>query len=133
MLIRYKHFFILLAGAWLLCACSASRFLPDETYMLRKVKVVADGKYKDVNTSQMKSYVRQNTNTRWLSAVKGPLAIYSLAGRDSSWVNRILWGMGEAPVVFDTLLARQSCIDMRQALQNMGYLDAQVEIGRAHV
>ena len=96
--------------------------------MLDKVRVVTDGDYKDINTLAMKDYVRQKSNTRWLSTVKVPLGIYSLAGRDSSWMNRALWAMGEAPVVFDTLLARQSCEDLKQALENKGYLDAEVSL-----
>ena len=96
--------------------------------MLARVKVVADGKYRDVNTSQLKSYVRQKGNARWFSAVKLPLGVYSMAGRDSSWLNRTLRQMGEAPVIYDSLQAELTCKDLQQALQNKGYLDAQVEL-----
>ena len=88
--------------------------------MLNKVRVVADSDYHDIDALAMKEYVRQKGNTRWLSSVKVPLGIYSMAGRDSSWVNRALRSMGEAPVVFDTLLARQSCEDLKLALENKG-------------
>ena len=117
-----------MAGAVLLCGCSVSRHLPEGTYMLNKVRVVTDSKYKDINTLAMKEYVRQKSNSRWLSTVKVPLGIYSLAGRDSTWVNRVLWSIGEAPVVFDTLMARQSCEDLKLALENKGYLDAEVSL-----
>ena len=96
--------------------------------MLNKVRVVTDSSYKDINTTAMKEYVRQKTNNRWLSLVKVPLGIYSLSGRDSSLVNRVLRSIGEAPVVYDTLLARHSCEDLKQALQNKGYLDAEVSL-----
>ena len=118
----------LAAGAILLCGCSVSRHLPEDSYMLNKVRVVTDGSYKDINTTAMKEYVRQKTNSRWLSMVKVPLGIYSLSGRDSSLVNRVLRSIGEAPVVYDTLLARLSCEDLKQALQNKGYLDAEVSL-----
>jgi outer membrane protein assembly factor BamA len=36
--------------------------------------------------------------------------------------------MGEAPVIYDTLLAQLTCKDLQQALQNKGYLDAHVEL-----
>ena len=36
--------------------------------------------------------------------------------------------MGEAPVVYDTLQARLSCENLQRALQNLGYLDSQVEL-----
>ena len=96
--------------------------------MLNKVRVVTDGDYKDINTTAMKEYVRQRTNSRWLSTVKVPLAVYSLAGRDSSWASRILREIGEAPVLYDTLLAKLSCEDLKQALANKGYLDSEVEL-----
>ncbi len=118
----------LLAGALLLGSCSASRDLPEGTYMLDKVKVMTDGKYQDINPTQMMNYVRQKGNARWFSAIKIPLGVYAMAGKDSSWINRTLRQMGEAPVIYDTLLARQSCEDLQLALQNKGYLDAQVEM-----
>ena len=111
-----------------LCGCSVSRHLPEDSYMLNKVRVVTDGSYKDINTMAMKEYVRQKTNSRWLSTVKVPLGIYSLAGRDSSLINRVLRSIGEPPVVYDSLLARLSCEDLKQALQNKGYLDAEVSL-----
>lgn len=127
---EYRQLTALIVGALLLCACSISRHLPENSYMLNKVRVVTDGKgkYHDINTTAMKEYVRQRSNSRWLSTVKVPLGVYSLAGRDSSWVSRILREIGEAPVVYDTLLASQSCEDLKQALANKGYLDAEVEL-----
>ena len=84
----------------LLGSCSASRDLPEGQLMLNKVNVVADGKYPDINPSQLKSYVRQKGNSRWFSAVKIPLGVYAMAGDDSTkWINRTLRSMGEAPVI----------------------------------
>lgn len=121
-------YFAFLAGAFLLGSCSVSRNLPEGTYMLDKVKVMTDGKYQDINSAQMMNYVRQKGNARWFSAIKIPLGVYAMAGKDNSWINRTLRQMGEAPVIYDTLLARQSCEDLKLALQNKGYLDARVEM-----
>jgi len=113
----------------ILSSCSASRDLPEGQVMLNKVSVVADGKYSDVNPSQLKNYVRQKGNSRWFSAVKIPLGVYAMAGEDTTkWINRTLRNMGEAPVVYDTLQARLSCENLQRALQNLGYLDSQVEL-----
>ena len=113
----------------LLTACSASRDIPEGEVMLDRVSVVADGKYRDINTSLLKSYVRQKGNSRWFSLAKIPLGIYQLAGEDSTrWINRTLHSIGEAPVLFDSLLARKSCEELQLALRNLGYLDAQVEL-----
>lgn len=113
----------------LLGSCSATRDIPEGQVMLNKVRVVADGKYRDVNAAQLKKYVRQKGNSRWFSALKIPLGVYSLAGSDTAkWINRTLHSIGEAPVIFDSVQARQSCEILQLCLQNQGYLDAQVEL-----
>ena len=123
-----KQCLAMVAGALFLCGCSATRHLPEGAYMLNKVRVVADSDYHDINTLALKENIRQKGNTRWLSTVKVPLGIHSLAGRDSNWVNRILWAIGEAPVVLDTTMARLSCEDLKLSLANLGYLDAEVAL-----
>ena len=98
-------------------------------YLLDHVKVETADRQADVNVGQLKSYVRQKGNARWLSMFKLPLATYSLSGRDSArWINRALKSMGEAPVLFDSAQARLSCSDLQRELQNQGYLDANVEL-----
>ena len=84
----------------LLASCSGTKFVSDGQYMLNKVEVKKDEGYPDVNISKYKSYVRQRGNQRWFSALKVPLGIYSLAGRDTTkWLNRTLQSMGEAPEI----------------------------------
>ena len=113
----------------LFTACSSSRDIPEGEVMLNRVQVVADGRYKDVNPSQLKTYVRQKGNSRWFSLAKIPLGIYQLAGNDSTrWINRTLHSIGEAPVLFDSLQASKTCEELQLALRNIGYLDAQVEL-----
>ena len=113
----------------LLASCSGTKFVSDGQYMLNKVEVKKDEGYPDVNISKYKSYVRQRGNQRWFSALKVPLGIYSLAGRDTTkWLNRTLQSMGEAPVLFDTLKAQQSCNDLAALLRNEGYLGGMVEM-----
>ena len=128
-----RRFFCLSALAVLLVlllgSCSATRDIPEGQVMLNKVRVVADGKYRDVNAAQLKKYVRQKGNSRWFSALKIPLGVYSLAGSDTAkWINRTLHSIGEAPMIFDSVQARQSCEILQLCLQNQGYLDAQVEL-----
>ena len=127
-----KHQIGLLVTAFLLMlltACSSSRDIPEGEVMLDRVSVVADGKYRDINTSQLKSYVRQKGNSRWFSLAKIPLGIYRLAGEDTTrWINRTLQSIGEAPVLFDSLQAQKTCEELQLALRNLGYLDAEVEL-----
>ena len=50
---EYRQWLALVVGAWMLCACSISRHLPENSYMLNKVRVVTDGDYRDINTTTM--------------------------------------------------------------------------------
>ncbi len=113
----------------LLAACSTTRYVPEGGRLLRRVQIVTDATEPAVDVAPLRSYVRQSPNTRWFSLLKLPLATYSLSGRDSTrWLNRTLRSMGEPPVVFDTLAARQTCDDLRRQLQNMGYMHATVDM-----
>lgn len=113
----------------LLAACSTTRYVPEGGRLLHRVQIVTDATEPAVDVAPLRSYVRQSPNTRWFSLLKLPLATYSLSGRDSTrWLNRTLRSMGEPPVVFDTLAARQTCDDLRRQLQNMGYMHATVNM-----
>ena len=108
-----------------LTGCSVTKFIPENRYLLNKVKLESTDK--SLNLSAYEPYIRQKGNTKWFSALRIPLATYSLAGRDSSkWINKTLKNIGEMPVVFDSTLTRTTCTDLQTALQNAGYLDATV-------
>ena len=110
-----------------LTACSASKFVPEQEYLLDAVELKSD--QKDLNLSALSSYVRQKANSKWFSIFKVPLGAYSLSGRDTSkWINRTLQNIGEKPVIYDTAQAKLSCEDLRLALHNLGYLNASVDL-----
>lgn len=109
----------------LITACSASKFIPDNRYMLDKVVMKSDRPGFDA--AQLAPYIRQKSNSRWFSLFKIPLGTYSLSGKDTTkWINRTLQRIGEQPVLFDSAQARLSCEDLRTAMQNMGYMNASV-------
>ena len=95
--------------------------------MLEKIEVKTDDKNIDPNT--LKQYIRQQANSKWFSLFKIPLLPYAMSGRDTTkWINRTLQHIGEKPVMFDTLQARLSCNDLRNAMHNMGYMNAAVNL-----
>ena len=72
---------------------------------------------------ELRTLRRQRLNARWLSAVRLPLAVYSLSGSDTTrWINRALRSMGEPPVLFDSVQAALTVADLTQALHNEGWL-----------
>lgn len=107
-------------------ACSASKFIPDGSYMLDDVKIKSDAK--DIDVGLLKPYVRQKGNSKWFSLLKVPLGTYALSGRDTTkWINRKLQALGEGPVLFDSVQAEQTCSDISGVLHGMGYVKADVD------
>ena len=66
----------------MLASCSATKFVPDGSYLLDEVKVITDNK--EVKPSNLRMYVRQNPNAKWFSLIKTQLYVYDLSGRDST-------------------------------------------------
>jgi outer membrane protein assembly factor BamA len=92
---------------------------------LDEVKIHTDNK--DIKPSALQSYVRQNPNSKWFSAIKIRLYIYGLSGRDSTrWINKQLRKIGDEPVIYNEGLARRSENEIAKAVQNMGYMGATV-------
>ena len=111
----------------LLVACSASKFIPDEQYLLEKVEIKSDKKGFDA--ALLEPYIRQKANSKWFSLFKIPLGTYALSGTDTTkWINRTLQKIGEEPVIFDTLQSALTLNDLHTALQNMGYIHSSVNL-----
>lgn len=109
----------------LITSCSSTRFVPQNEYLLEEVQIKSD--QKGFDAASLEPYIRQKANSKWFSLFKIPLGTYALSGRDTTkWVNRTLQKIGEKPVIFDTLQARLSQKDLKTALQNAGYMHAEV-------
>lgn len=112
---------VMLAGS-----CSSSKYVPQDGYLLESVEIKSDSK--SLNTSSLEPYIRQKANSKWFSLFKIPLGTYAMSGKDSTkWINRTLKKVGEMPVIFDSVQARLSVEDLRKAMQNQGYMHAQVD------
>lgn len=106
-----------------MASCSTTKFVPADDYLLKAVKI--ESEQSDVKASTLMPYVQQRPNSKWFSLFKVPLSLYSMSGRDSTrWGNRFLRGLGEAPVVYDSLKAAATCDYMAMYLQSEGYLHA---------
>ncbi len=117
-----------LLSVLLACACSETKFVPEDRYLLDDVKIVNCSE-EPINTQQMLSYVVDKGNAKLLGSVKIPLRAYSLSGRDSTkWINRVLRSIGQAPHLYDSLSTYRSMNNLQAQLQNMGYLRATVDV-----
>ena len=115
----------LLISLFFLSACSSTKFVGEDEYLLADAKVKTEDK--TVKTSSLKGVLRQKPNSRWFNLYKAPLHIYSLSSRDTTrhrrW-NRMLRRLGEAPVIYDSVQTELSVRALEQALQSKGYLHA---------
>lgn len=117
---------ILLYLALSLASCSATKFVPDGSYLLDEVKIHTDNK--EIKPSDMRLYVRQNPNSKWFSTIKTQLYVYNWSGRDSTkWFNRFLRKIGDAPVIYNESDAIRSQEEIAKAVQNLGYMRASVK------
>ena len=101
---RYSYipFSILL----LTTACSTGKYVQGGEYILDKVAVVSD--QSDYNASPLSQYVRQKEKPKLFSLFRNPFS--------------------RKPVIYDTLQARLSCLDLMTAMQNEGYMNAGVSL-----
>lgn len=51
-----------------LASCTATKYVPDGSYLLDEVKIHTD--QKNVRPSSLRMYVRQNPNAKWFSLIK---------------------------------------------------------------
>lgn len=117
---------ILLYLALSLASCSATKFVPDGSYLLDEVKIHTDNK--EIKPSDMRLYVCQNPNSKWFSTIKTQLYVYNWSGRDSTkWFNRFLRKIGDAPVIYNESDAIRSQEEIAKAVQNLGYMGASVK------
>lgn len=126
-LFKLYNAILILLLVLLIASCSAEKFVADGKYMLDKVEIKSD--VKDFDALQFAQLIRQKGNSRWFSFFKIPLGTYALSGRDTTkWINRTLQKMGEEPVLYDTLEAQRSKENLRVAMNNMGYMNATVDL-----
>ncbi len=101
--------FLKVAAIWIaalfIVGCSSSKDIPEGAYSLEKIAVVSDNEA--VNPSMLQGYIRQKPNTKWFSLIRKPMS---------------------NPVIYDSLTAEKSARDIKLAVQNMGYLHADVDI-----
>ena len=120
-------YFLLFVAVLILAGCSAQKFVPEGQYMLHRVEIKSMDRHLD--PASLEPYIRQKPNSKWFSIFKVPLGMYALSSKDTTkWINRTFQNIGEAPVIFDSLQAWQTRDDLTQALHNMGYMNALVDI-----
>lgn len=120
-----KYFFYILLLVLTLVSCDVTKKVPENSYLLNKVKVETDTK--GVKGSELKNYVRQKPNSSMFLLGRVKLQAYNMAENDSTWLNRQLIKFGEPPVLFNERLTGISMEQIRLELGNRGFLNAEVD------
>lgn len=125
----YSKILLFVVSAMLLCSCNGTKFIADDELLLTHNSITSSED--KINIGALTPYVAQQPNSKWFSLLKAPLGIYCMSGQDTTKViNRLFRKWGEAPVVLDTTLIEQSARNIRTAVMNDGYLDAQVVVNK---
>ena len=118
---------VIIAAA-ILWGCSPIKHVPDGKYLLDHVDININDN-EDITSKALANYLRQAPNHKVLGFARLQLATYSLAGKDSTkWYNRWLKRMGQPPVIYDSTLTEISRRQLKLALINAGYMDADVDV-----
>lgn len=127
---KFTHYLLslpIIAAVLLLAGCSSTRHVPNGSYLLDKVDIEIEGD-DEVTVSELDNYLKQVPNHKVLGFWKLQLGTYNLSGKDSTkWYNRWVRRMGQPPAIYSQAQTDASIRQLRQALVNRGYLEAQVE------
>lgn len=124
---RYLVCFPIVCVILLLAGCSATRHVHNREYLLDEVNIEITGD-EEVNSRDLVNYLKQSPNHEVLGFWKLQLGTYNLSGEDTTkWYNRWVRRMGQAPVIYSQSLTDASVRQLRLALVNRGYLEAEVE------
>ena len=128
-----RFFFVLCPLSFVLClsSCNTTKFVPQDKYLLNKVRVKCEDD-PSVEVGSLRNYLRQKQNTEILGFWKMQLDVYNTAPTDTTTKSRKKLArnamkMGEAPVIYDEDLTSVSMQQLRQQMNNLGYFNAEVD------
>ena len=110
--------------------CSVTRRLPEGSFLLHKVRIVADdwvGRRERIPASELEKYVRQTPNKRLLGT---NFYVWLYQRADSSKHNK--WNdwkrrLGEPPVLLDMELTRRSLQNLKVYMDTRGFFSSRAE------
>ncbi len=121
-----KKLFFLAIMVLVFQACMPARRLPEDQHLLNRNRILIEDA--NVETHELRNYVRQEPNRRILGFYRFHLNVYQFADRGMEtrvrqWMKNTI---GEPPVIFNPALADQTQRQFELFLQNKGYFNAEV-------
>lgn len=122
---RIKRETVFILWIFICCACSVTKKVPDDSYLLNRNEIKSD--VRGIGSSALNPYLRQNPNSSILLLGRVKLQMYNIPNDNSTWLNRQLLKFGEPPVLYNEHLVGISSEQIRLHLRNKGYLNAEVD------
>ncbi len=105
-----------------LFACNPTKHLKPNEIFLQKSSVKVDNK--KIDKDELSNYVKQKHNKKILGIFRFHLGVYNIANKKNSFIKK---NVGEAPVVYDSLLTQRSADQLSLYLDSKGYFENKVE------
>lgn len=108
--------------AIVLSSCRTIKYVPDNQYLLSRLKISVDNK--SINKTELKTYLKQRPNTKIFGFWRFHLGLYNLSSEKSE--DGIFKRIGEAPVIYSAYLTEKSKNEFARYMHNKGYYQAKV-------
>lgn len=105
-----------------LFACNPTKHLKPNEIFLQKSSVKVDNR--KIDKDELSNYVKQKHNKKILGVFRFHLGVYNIANKKNSFIKK---NVGEAPVVYDSLLTQRSAEQLSLYLDSKGYFENKVE------
>lgn len=107
-----------------LFACHATKYVPEDEYLLGRVQIENNGRY--VKNEDLEDYVKQKPN-KSIFGYKLYLHLYNLSSPEKdNWFQRSLKKIGEPPVIYNSGLQKRTVDQLLLYMQTRGYYNAEV-------
>ncbi len=112
----------------IISSCSTSRHLKDGQLLLTKNDIRLQKDRQKIDMDEVRGYIRQTPNKKLFGLFRFKLWAYQkgMRGKDTKFNRWLKNTVGEKPVIYDSILARESARDIQFYIQNLGYFNAQV-------
>jgi len=117
----FRAVFALYVVAFLF-ACNPTKHLKPNEIFLQKSSVKVDNR--KIDKDELSNYVKQRHNKKILGVFRFHLGVYNIANKKNNFVEK---NVGEAPVVYDSLLTQRSAEQLSLYLDSKGYFENKVE------
>ncbi len=132
---KSNHFYLLhlrkIAAIFLLVliifsGCRSTKYVTEGEYLLDHIDITSDNN--DVKNADIKPYIKQKPNSKFVGLFKFHLWIYNRASKNGDGkLHKALQKIGEAPVIYNVNTTTQSEREIKRYLANKGFTAAEVE------